>query len=239
MLRIGICDDESNARDALRCTLEHLLRDDDGKIYYEFSSGEGVVHWVSKHRGEIDLLFLDVELSGISGMEAARLIRRQDSALMLVFVTGYSDFVFDGYAVQAMDYLIKPVKKEKLATVLSRAQELLAGQQPQSFTVQNADGLYRIAKKDILYFYSDKRLVKLMTEEREYAFYGKLGEIEAQIGSGFIRIHQRYLVRAGAVSRVENNSVTVGKACLPISRALRQTAMVALARLMVGDERLI
>lgn len=239
MLRIGICDDESNARDALRCTLDYLLREDEGKVYYEFSSGEGVVNWVSKHRGEIDLLFLDIELRGISGMEAAQLIRRQDSNLMLVFVTGYSDFVFDGYAVQAMDYLIKPVKQEKLAKVLSRAQELLASQQPQTFTVQNADGLYRIAKKDILYFYSDKRLVKLMTEEQEYAFYGKLGEVEKQIGPGFIRIHQRYLIRAGAVSKVENNSVTVGETCLPISRALRQAAMIALARMMVGEESLI
>ena len=64
MLRIGICDDKINARDALRLSLEHLLRTDDGKVFYEFSSGEGVVNWLYKHSGELDLLFLDMELGG-------------------------------------------------------------------------------------------------------------------------------------------------------------------------------
>ncbi len=234
MLRIGICDDEIGARDALRLCLERLLRADDGKIFYEFSSGEGVVKWLSKHQGELDLLFLDMELGGITGIDAARMIRQHDTNLMLVFVTGYADFVFDGYEVQAMDYLIKPVKEEKLAQVLGRAQKLMEKHQPQTFTIQNADGLYRIAKQDILYLYSDRRLIVLVTEGREYAFYGKLDDVEASIGSGFVRIHQRYLVRAGAASKIEKNSVTVGDACLPISRALRQDALAALARDMLG-----
>lgn len=236
MLRIGICDDESRARDALRHALESLLRNLDGQIYYEFSSGEGVVQWASKHRGEIDLLFLDVELKGISGIEAAQLIRQQDSGLMIVFVTGYADFVFDGYAVQAMDYLIKPVKEEKLGQVLIRARELLVSRQPQMFAVHNSDGIYRIAKRDILYFYSDRRLVKLVTEYREYAFYGKLDEVEKQLETGFVRIHQRYLIRAEAVRKVEKSTVTVGHACLPISRALRQTAVMTLARALLGED---
>lgn len=147
MLRIGICDDEIQARDALRGSLERILRNDDGKVFYEFSSGEGVVNWLTKHRGEIDLLLLDVELKGISGMDAAKLIRKQDTGLLLVFVTGYADFVFDGYAVQAMDYIVKPAKEEKLAQVLKRAQELLLNSKPQTFTLQNSDGLYRILKK--------------------------------------------------------------------------------------------
>lgn len=236
MLRIGICDDESGARDALRHALERLLRNLDGQIFYEFSSGEGVAQWVSKHRGEIDLLFLDVELKGISGIEAAHQIRQQDSGLMIVFVTGYADFVFDGYTVQAMDYLIKPVKEEKLGQVIRRAQELLESQRPQTFTVHNADGLYRIAIRDILYFYSDRRLVKLVTKGREYTFYGKLDEVEQQLQTGFVRIHQRYLIRAEAVQQVEKSTVTVGHASLPISRALRQTAVMTLARAMLGED---
>lgn len=125
MLRIGICDDESGARDALRFSIEHLLREEEGKVFYDFSSGEGVIQWLIKHSGELDTLFLDVELGGISGMETARQIREHDTNLMLVFVTGYSDFVFDGYTVGAMDYLVKPVKEGKLRLVLDRAQKLM------------------------------------------------------------------------------------------------------------------
>lgn len=236
MLRIGICDDESGARDALRFSIERLLREEEGKVFYDFSSGEGVVQWFSKHAGELDLLFLDVELGGITGMETAKRIRQQDTSLMLIFVTGYADFVFDGYAVSAMDYLVKPVKEDKLRQVLDRAQKLLESREPQTFVVQNANGLYRIAKKEILYLYSDKRLVKIFTKAREYSFYGKLDEAEASLGPGFVRIHQRYLVRAGAASKIEKNSVTVGDTRLPISRALQKPAMTALARNMIGGE---
>ncbi len=236
MLRIGICDDEVGARDALRFSLERLLREDEGKVFYDFSSGEGIVKWLTKHSSELDLLFLDVELGGISGMETARQIRQRNLNLMIVFVTGYTDFVFDGYAVGAIDYLVKPIKYDKLRRVLSRAQELLESLKPQIFVVQNAEGLYRIARKDILYLYSDRRLVKVLTVDREYSYYGRLDEAESTLGSGFVRIHQRYLVRAGSVSKIEKNHLTVGDVSLPISRSLLKSAMAALARNMLGGE---
>ena len=167
-------------------------------------------------------------------MEAARQIRQFNSSLMLVFVTGYADFVFDGYSVQAIDYIIKPAKEDRLKAVLNRAQELLETRQPQTFTFQNSDGMFRIPKRDILYLYSDRRLVKLVTESREYSFYGKLDDAEKTLGSGFIRIHQRYLVQTGAVTKIEKNCVTVGTACFPISRAMRQDAISSLAKDMLG-----
>ena len=99
MLRIAICDDESRARDALRCSLEKILLEETEAVAYEFSSGSGAVRWLKQHSGEIDLLFLDVEMQGMSGMEAAQQIRDFDQKIIIVFVTGYPDFVFDGYRV--------------------------------------------------------------------------------------------------------------------------------------------
>ena len=90
MLRIGICDDQLNARDALRFELEKILRDKSEQIVYEFSTGASAVRWLEKHPGEIDLLFLDVEMDGISGMDAAAQIRNFDKEICLVFVTGYT-----------------------------------------------------------------------------------------------------------------------------------------------------
>ena len=69
MFRIGICDDESNARDALRFELEKAAKEEDWEIVYEFSSGTVALSWLKNHPGEIDLLFLDVEMPGMSGME--------------------------------------------------------------------------------------------------------------------------------------------------------------------------
>lgn len=238
MLRIGICDDEARARDALRLVLEHLLRQTEDKAFFEFSGGEGAVRWLQKHPGELDILFLDVEMGGLSGMEAARQIRGFDRQMLLVFVTGYADFVFDGYAVQALDYLIKPVDTARLAGVLARARQQLEAHAPQTYTVQNTEGMYRIPKEDILYCYSDKRLVRLVTARREYPFYAKLDQVQQALGQGFVRVHQRYLVRAGAVQAVQGGSVQVGGVTLPISRALKSSAMLALASAMVGEGEL-
>ena len=236
MIRIGICDDDVGARDALRLAVERLLREEEEPAIYEFSSGEGVIGWLKNHSGELDVLFLDVELSGISGMEAAQRIREKDSGLMIVFVTGYSDFVFDGYSVGAVDYLVKPVNKNKLEQTLTRVKKVLSDRNPQTFVIKNADGMYRILKKDILYLSSDKRLVRVTTRQREYVYYGKLDEAQTALGPGFVRIHRRYLVRAGAVSKIEGNHVAIGDFELPVSRALRGSVMMALARDMIGEK---
>lgn len=88
MIRIGICDDDSRARDALRWSLERQMDADGEQIIYDFSSGEGVVQWLKKHPGQMDLLFLDVEMEPCSGLEAARQIRQFNETLWIVFVTG-------------------------------------------------------------------------------------------------------------------------------------------------------
>lgn len=110
MLRIGICDDECYARDALRLELEKLLEETE-EIVYEFSGGETAVSWLKKHPGEIDFLFLDVEMKGVNGIRTAEQIREFDTRIQIVFVTGFRDFVFEGYRVQAVDYLVKPVMR--------------------------------------------------------------------------------------------------------------------------------
>lgn len=81
MLRIGICDDEAASRDCLRLAIQKLLRQDDG-AYFEFSSGEGAAAWARKHQGELDVLFLDIEMRGMDGMETARQIREFDQDLI-------------------------------------------------------------------------------------------------------------------------------------------------------------
>ena len=122
MIHIGICDDNAAARMQLRSALERNLyaRGSEYDIF-EFSSGEGMLGWFEKHHTELDLLFLDIEMGSMDGMEAARRIRVRNAAVQLVFVTGYADYVFDGYEVGALDYLMKPAQPDRLNRVLTRA----------------------------------------------------------------------------------------------------------------------
>ena len=121
MLSIGICDDSQDNRQSLRWLLESIL---EGKniehTIFEFSSGETLLQWDQKHPNEIDLLFLDIEMGSVNGMETASQLREKHSALQIVFVTGFSDYVFDGYRVGALGYLMKPAKRDQLEEILSR-----------------------------------------------------------------------------------------------------------------------
>lgn len=234
MLRIGICDDQSIAREALCFELEKLLIEGEEEIVYEFSTGSGAVNWLRNHPGEIDLLFLDVEMEGVNGMQAAEQIRGFNQELMIVFVTGYADYVFDGYRVNALDYMLKPVKKERLQEVLGRIRKQISERTEKEYIIKNAEGTYRFPLRDISYFYSDKRKVTLVCQEKEYAFYGKLDEVAEKLSNYFVRIHQRYLVNPDKVDYIGTDCVMMAVHKLPVSRAMKEQAMAGLAKAMLG-----
>lgn len=231
MLTIGICDDSYDARLALRAALERALETEGltGRLL-EFSSGEGLLGWLDRHGGELDLVFLDLEMGDLDGMETARRLRTDHEALKLVFVTGFADQVFEGYRVEAMGYLLKPARPEQLCDILRRVTAALRKQEDAVFLCRRGEITYRIPRAQILYFLSDRRQVTCVTAKQRYVFYGKLDAVAQAVGPGFVRIHQRYLVRAGAVDRVTAGEVFCGEEMLPISRSCQQAALTALTR---------
>ena len=232
MLRIGICDDLADARLVLRSALERILetRKIQGQLF-EFSSGETLLRWYDHHAGELDAVFLDMELHELDGMETARRLRAEDAGLQLVFVTGHADHVFDGYSVGALAYLMKPPKREQLEAVLDRAQAALVRDLDRAYVCRSGDTRYRIPIARILYFASDRRQVQCVAEGRTYTFYGKLDAVAEEVGAAFVRVHQRYLVRAGAVDRMEGGEVVLRTGeRLPVSRSCQQSALLALTR---------
>ena len=232
VLRIGICDDLADARLVLRSAVERVL--ENRKVqgqFFGFSSGETLLRWYDHHAGELDVVFLDMQLRELDGMQTARRLRSADAGLQLVFVTGYADHVFDGYSVGALGYLMKPPKQEQLEAVLDRAQAALVRELDRAYVCRSGDTHYRIPIANILYFASDRRQVRCVTEGRAYTFYGKLDAVAQEVGAAFVRIHQRYLVRAGAVDRLEGGEVVLRTGeRLPVSRSCQQSALLALAR---------
>lgn len=234
MLRIGICDDRKEMRFELRVKLERLLetRNIENEIY-EFSLGDHLMQWYEKNSGRLDLLFLDIEMEGANGMETAKLLRQNDANLQMVFVTAHPDYVFDGYSVAALAYLMKPPASEMLNDIITRALEALKLNAEDVYLCRNSKGTYRLAKPSILYFTSEKRQVTCTTRNGSYTFYGKLGEVEREVGKGFIRIHQRYLINAVWVERVTADAVLLDGTSLPISRAYQKEALHRLTQVLL------
>jgi len=235
MLKIALCDDESQDRGLLKsiidtqlslCGLEYMIS--------EFESGEEFIASITNQNKQFDLIFLDIEMKKLNGIETARHLRELDGTSIIVFITGYSDYVFDGYDVKALNYVLKPYKKEKILRVLEDALQQIDTARKRYFSFETANGIFKLNWNDILYFTSDKRKIKVYTVNGAHEFYGKLDDVETKLGIPFIRIHQRYLVNLCFVDAIDTKFVCIKNGKLPISRQEYQAVMITFAKYMLS-----
>ena len=215
-LRIAICDDA-------RCELEYVEK---RALSWGLSRG---------HRCEIrtfpsaeaflfdgadtvwSILLLDVEMTGMSGIELAKQLRREGVRAEILFITSHFEFAGEGYEVDALHYLVKPVSEEKLFEVLDKAADRLA-EEPPSVVVPCDGETVRIYETEILYAEAFLHYINIHTEKGEYRIKESLSAFAERLSAVFYRIHRSYLVSLKHISRISRTSVTVGQAELPLSR---------------------
>lgn len=193
MVIIGICDDEQPMRRALRQILEQTLQLQ-GMEYQilEYMSGEELVEGTKVQ--DLDILFLDIEMKALDGIKTAQILRKMGKKTVIIFVTAYPDFVFQGYEVHAFHYILKPYKKKKIARVMEQALEEAALSEEHYFMVEQKARLIRIPLAKTLAFCSERRKIRIIMQEETVEFYGKLDEAAKSFPEYFIRIHNRYIV---------------------------------------------
>ncbi len=213
MIRTAICDDEAN----IRAYLASLIRAQPYpcEIVEYASAGD----YLADQR-EIDLLFLDIELnlsdSGLDGMSLARKIREQDSAAqpVIIFVTGYEQYVFDAFDVDAFQYLLKPVNVEKFAQVFARAVKQITTrreypQRVRALTLNFANSSRTVPLDSIYYVESRNHQVTLHLKDGTFTCYARIGDLEAELSDQFFRIHKGYLVNLSYVEAYSKTEVTL------------------------------
>lgn len=233
MINIGICDDEASMRRLLRAPLEQKLQllGADYRIF-EYDCGETLL--TRPETEWLDILFLDIEMKQLSGMETARNLRKRDSHTLLIFVTAYPDFVFQGYEVHAFHYILKPYENQKIRKVLEQAIKELGQNREHYFTLEQKSGTTKIPAKKILAFSSDRRKIIISLEDgNKLEFYGKLDAVETDLPDYFIRCHNRHLVNLNYVTALEKDGCTLKSQSFPVSRAYRQSVEIAFARLLL------
>ena len=232
MVKIGICDDEPEMRKPLRQILEQVLQLQGVEyLISESESGEELTAGISCL--DIDILFLDIEMRSLDGIETAKLLRRKGMKGIIIFVTAYPDFVFQGYEVHAFHYILKPYLKEKIEEVLRQALHELDLSKEQYFVIEQKARVIRIPLSQTIAFQSDRRKVEALLEEDFVAFYGRIDEVCRELPSCFIRIHNRYIVNLNYVTTLEKDRCILGSRSFPVSRAFRQELETAFARAML------
>lgn len=167
-----------------------------------------------------DLVFLDIKMGEMNGIELARVIRRHDKGMMIVFVTNFRDYVFNIFDLEPLNYLIKPVKERECADTLGRAAERLDRRRREVFVFMSETSSELIPKADIHYFEVQRHYVTLKTARGAYRYRGSLRELEADFGEPrFFKCHRSYLVNLEHVYRITQSEVILtDETVLPISR---------------------
>ena len=233
MLRLALCDDEKIFRGNLRKVLgrELELCGLDYQIS-EFDSGDELIAGMEKT--DFQIIFLDIEMSGTDGITTARRLRETKKPMEIIFVTSHADFVFQGYEVRALNYILKPYEPEKIISVLHAAMEALDIDSENYYVIERKDGSIRVPLSSVKYFSSDRRIIHAVTTDDEYTFYEKLSDLETELPGTFVRIHNRYLIHLKYLQAVRQNTAVVDGEELPVSRSCKPGLSIAFAKYMLN-----
>jgi two-component system response regulator LytT len=204
MIRALLVDDEAPARSELR----YLLAGEAGVDVVGEAAGAQEALDLARALAP-DVVFLDVEMPGLSGVEAAPLVRERADPPAVVFVTAHERYAVDAFAVEAFDYLLKPVDPDRLARVVERLRERSVENvlPVERVPVVSAGGTELLDYDQVHYAQADGDYSRVHTYDRSYLCTASLGELEEKLPpSRFVRIHRSYLVNLGKVAGVRRTS---------------------------------
>lgn len=234
MTRIAIVEDEAAVREQLAGYVQRYTRQ--YGIQFEVTMFTDGVEILEDYRPVYDIIFLDVEMQHLDGMETARRIRELDSDVLLIFITNMAQYAIKGYAVGALDYVLKPVPYFAFSQQLQKAVNQLAKRTRHYLAVPVDGGMRRLDAATIYYIESEGHRVHFYTEDGDFSAPGALKVLEEKLtGRLFARCNSGYLVNLAQVSGVQQNTVQVGPHELQISRPKRRAFLAALADYIGGE----
>ena len=215
--RIAICDDEQNQIEYITSIVASWsAHEGHGCEIRTFASGEGFMFEYEEDRA-YDILLLDVEMKNINGIELAKRIRKDNNRAEIIFITSHFEFVGEGYEVDALHYLIKPISAEKLTQVLTKAAEKISVEPP-SVVISCEGETVKLYEADIRYVESFLHYIVIHTKDKEYKIKENISVFENRVSDDFYRVHRSYLVSLKYITRISRTSVNIGNTELPLSR---------------------
>lgn len=215
--RIAICDDEQNQIEYITSIVASWsAHEGHGCEIRTFASAEAFLFEYEEDKA-YDILLLDVEMKNMNGIELAKRIRKDNNRAEIIFITSHFEFVGEGYEVDALHYLIKPISVEKPTQVLTKAAEKLSVEPP-SVVISCEGETVKLYESDILYVESFLHYIVIHTKDNEYKIKENISVFENKVSDVFYRIHRSYLVSLKYITRISRTSVNIGNTELPLSR---------------------
>jgi len=217
-----IIDHDKNSRNQIN---QLAARIEDLHVNAEFENSLDAFHYLEVNR--VDLLFLEIDMPGINGLELARNLSNKD--MIIVFMTSGREYAAEAYELNRSDYLLKPIATDRFLQAVNKAREIVMQQRIQgqiaensSLFIRDSNIIRQLKIEDILYAQALGDYVGFFTTDKLYAIHGKLKKAEERLPSSkFIRVHRSYIISLNKIDTVEERGVTINGQLLPVAEAYK------------------
>ena len=235
MLKIAVVEDEQEYREKI----VQYINDYTAEIGTEaeiaqFADGSEILAGSTKG---YDIIFLDIEMPAMNGMDTAHEIRKSNGETVLVFVTYMAQYAIKGYEVDALDFILKPINYFTFSKRFARAIDRVNRHRSKKITLTSQDFIVTLDTEEIYYIESSNRFLHYHLPGKTYSVRGTMKGVEEELAPyNFVRCNHWYLVNLEHVSNISSNSVTLGEFELEISRRNKAAFRTAFTQYIQGGK---
>ncbi len=182
-----------------------------------------------------DFVFLDINMPQLTGMELAGLLSKDTK---IVFTTAYSEYAAESYTFETIDYLLKPITLKRFLAAMQKIESYFSSREvsdkllhdagPAYFFVKSGKELRKILLEDIQYFEGEKEYVRLVSTTGQMLIYRRLKDIDEQLASPFVRVHNSYIVNTKQLNKIQDNHIFIADKRIPISEKFKDRFMAVI-----------
>lgn len=219
-MRIAIVDDEHPERELLQGYLQRYAREYGGSFEVDtFASADALL---SNYSMIYDILIFDIDMPGTNGIEAARQIRRMDRNTVLIFITNIAQYAINGYEVDAVDYIIKPIGYYDFALKFQRAISKAVQSKQTYLLLETVDGTRRVDIAEVVYVEALSHYLIFHLEQEQFRVRGNIRDYEQRLRPyNFCQIHKSFLVNMEFIKEIRTGELMVNETTLSVGRVYR------------------
>lgn len=235
MIRVAVVEDEQKHAQELQLFLRRYAAEKSVDLSMEFFSNG--LDFVSDYNSRFDVVFMDIEMPHMNGMECAFKLRQLDQNVALIFVTGMTQYAVKGYEVDAVGYIVKPVSYFPFSVLMDKVVARLSNVVAKEIFIQKGDYLKRISSRKLWFVEVMDHYLIYHTQEGTFREIGRMKDMETQLCDyDFFRCSNSYLINLRFVREIDEDEVTVGDEKVPISRRRKKELLLAMGKFLKRGE---